>query len=128
MTMANMILLKIGNTDVTGWTDKQNFQMNREDVYDSWTDGNGITHRNISRTRFKGKAAIGFSKAADFSVFCALIENERQTDGYFTVTAYVNNTGMTETFQAYIDISATAKWDWVNGRQWQVMTLVITQR
>lgn len=126
--MANMILLKIGNTDVTAWIDRQNFQMNRADVFETWTDGNGIDHRNISRTRYSGKAAIGFSKAADFSAFCTLLANEKQADGYFSVTAYVNNTGTTETFQAFIDITATAKWDWTNGRQWQTMTLTITQR
>ena len=126
--MADMVLLKIGTTDVTGYVDRQNFTMNRVDVYDEWTDGNVTDHRVICRRRFKGKAALGFSKAADFSAFCALIESERQTDGYFSVTAYVNNTGTTETFQAYIDITATAKWDWLNSRQWQVMTLTITQR
>ena len=123
-----MVLLKIGNTDITEWLDRQNCTINRADVYESWEDGNGKRHRNISRTRITGKATVGFEKAADFSAFCSLIESERQADGYFSVTAYVNNTGTTETFQAFLDITASAKWDWLNERQWQVMTLNITQR
>jgi len=126
--MANMVLLKIGNTDVTAWLDRQNCQFNETDVFESWIDGNGLNHRNVSRTQITGKAVAGFSKTADFSAFRTLIEGERQTDGFFNVTAYINNTGETKVFQAFIDIVATAKWDWLNSRQWHVLTLNVTER
>ena len=123
-----MVLLKIGNTDITSYIDPQNCQFNLEPVYESWTDGNAVNHRNVSRSRITGKAVAGFAKATDFSTFCTLIESARQTDGYYNVTAYVNNTGTSETFQAFIDIVAASKWDWVNSRQWHTLTLTITQR
>lgn len=127
--MANMILLKLGTTDVTGWVDRQNFEMDQEDVYDTWTDGNGITHRCIRRTRISGRAKLGFTSATDFTSFQTALAAAKNADGYYSVTAYVNNIGSSETFNAYIDIAASAaKWDWKNSRRWLALTLTITQR
>ena len=127
--MANMILLKLGSTDVTGWVDRQNFEMDCQDVYESWTDGNGVTHRNFTRTRISGRAKLGFTSAADFASFQTALAAAKNVNGYYTVTAYVNNLGSSETFNAYIDIAASAaKWDWTNSRRWTALTLTITQR
>lgn len=123
-----MVLLKIGLTDITAYLDKQNFQMNKVDVGEAWTDGNGVDHRNVVRTRTSGKAVAGFSKAADFAGFCSLLSDEKETDGYYSVTAYINNTGTTETFEAFIDVTTSTKWDWVNSRQWHTVTLQIVER
>lgn len=122
------VFFKIGATDLTPWLDIQNYEMNRADVYTTWTDGNWVTHRVIARTRISGKVKLGFEKAADFAAFSALMASERTTDGYYPVTAYCANTGTTETFQAYVDTSEADKWDLVGGRQWQVQTLTVTGR
>lgn len=126
--MADMVLFKLGTTDLTKYLDKQNFKMDVAPVFDKWTDGNGTNHRNVKRTQITGKAQLGFSKAADFSTVMGLLSSELTADGYYSVTAYVNNTGTTETFNAFIDVTAAAKWDWLNSRQWQTLTFVITQR
>lgn len=126
--MADMILLKIGNTNITSYIDKQNFVMNKADVGEVWTDGNGVDHRNVVRTRTAGKAVAGFSNAADFATFCTTLTTERHVDGYYSVTTYVNNTGETETFDAFIDVTTSTKWDWVNNRQWHTVTLQIAER
>lgn len=122
------VFLEIGGTDVTAYLDIQNYQMNREDVYDTWTDGNGRDHRVITRTRARGKTKAGFRSAAAFAAFCALLANAKQTGGWYNVRAYISNTGATESFQAFIDAQEDSdKWDRLNGRQWQVQTLTITE-
>lgn len=126
--MAEKVLFKIGETDLTDYLDQQNFKMDKYDMFESWTDGNWVEHRVISRQKITGKAAAGFSSAADFSAFCELLESEREDDGYYVVTAYINNTGTTETFEAFLSMSATSKWDWVNECQWIVQTITVTQR
>lgn len=126
--MAEMILLKIGGTDITEYIDRQNFSMNKADVGDAWTDGNGIEHRIIIRTRISGKAVAGFSQATDFASFCNLLTTARHEDGYYSVMAYINNTGTTETFGAFLDVVTNSKWDWANNRQWHTVTLKITER
>lgn len=118
----------INTTDLTAFADIQNYEMNREDVYTSWTDGNWTDHRVIARQRIRGKVKLGFSKATDFASFMTLLGSAKTANGYYPVTAYVNNTGTVETFNAFIDVSDSDKWDTVNGRQWQVATLTVTGR
>ena len=123
-----MVFFKIGNTDITAWMDIQNYEMNRSDVYTTWTDGNFVDHRVISRTRRSGKFSVGFDKPADFAAFAALLESERTAEGYYIVTAYINNTGATESFDAYLDCEGAGKWDILNGRSWKELTLTVTGR
>lgn len=118
----------IGSTDVTAFVDIQNYKMNSEDVYSTWTDGNKVDHRVITRQRIRGEVKLGFAKATDFSSFMTLLGTARTADGYYPVTAYVQNTGTTPTFNAFLDTSDTDKWDIVNGRQWQVVTVTVTGR
>ena len=120
-----MVFFKIGATDVTPWIDIQNYEMDREDVYSSWTDGNWVDHRVIARTRISGEFQAGFEKATDFAAFMSLLQTAKTADGYYAVTAYCGNTGTTEVFNAYLDTESEAKWDLVNSRQWQVVTVKV---
>lgn len=127
--MANtMSFLTIGSTDCSQWVDKQTYAINSEDVYETWTDANWVDHRVIVRQRVRGTVKLGFASAVDFASFTALLESARQADGFYSVTAYVSNTGATVTFDAYIDAKDETKWDLANSRQWHVQTLTIIGR
>ena len=117
----------IGSTDLTAYADIQNYDMNRADVFTSWTDGNWTDHRVIARQRITGKVKLGFASATDFASLMTLLSTAKNANGYYSVTAYVNNTGTTETFNAFVDTKDADKWDVLNGRQWQVMTLTVTE-
>ena len=120
---------KIGTTDISSYIDIQTYAVNREDVYEEWTDGNWVLHREIARTRRSGTFQVGFSKAADFASFMALLSSAKTADGYYSVSAYISNTGSSDTFDAYLDVSNDDdKWDAVNSRQWQVTTVTVTER
>lgn len=122
------VFFKIGATDLTPWEDIQNHDVNREDVYETWTDGNWVDHRVVVRTRITGKISLGFAKAADFAAFQALLISARDAEGYYPITVYCANTGTSETVNAYLDTSGADKWDRTNSRQWQVVTVEITGR
>ena len=126
--MAAMIFFKVGSTDLTPWGDIQNYDINRDDVFETWTDGNYVNHREIVRTRYGGKVTLGFDNATDFAAFTALMTSARQIGGYYSVTAYIQNTGETATFDAYLDTDGSGKWDVVNGRRWLVVTVTVTGR
>lgn len=123
-----MVLFKIGTTDITGWLDSKKYVMNKKPVYEEWTDGNGIEHRVKTRDRISGSIVAGFSSQSDLTTFLTLLGNSITADGYFAVTAYVNNTDTSETINAFLDYTATAKWDFTNSRQWHVLTIKVTQR
>ena len=119
---------KIGTTDISAWVDIQNYAMNRFDVYRDWTDGNGVEHREVYRTRYEGSFQAGFRKSTDFSSFMTLLANQKSADGYYPVSAYISNTGTTETFNAFLDVeNPEDKWDTVNSRQWQVSSVEVRQ-
>lgn len=122
------VFFKIGPTDLTAYEDIQSHDVNREDVYDIWTDGNRIDHRVVVRTRVSGTIKLGFSDAAAFASFVALLRSARSAEGFYTVTAYCSNTGTLETFEAYLDVVGADKWDLKNGHSWQVAKVKITGR
>lgn len=124
----SMIFFKIGTTDLTDYADIQNFNINKQDVFQEWTDGNWIDHRDIVRTRIAGSFQLGFKDSADWSAFLALLTSQKDEAGYYPVTTYVNNTGAAETINAFLDIQVAGKWNLVNNRFWQTVTVNLTQR
>lgn len=126
--MANIIFFQIGTTDLTPYVDIQNFDVNSEDIYESWTDGNFIEHREITRSRVIGKIKLGFSDTTDFTNFQTLLSNNRNVNGYYPIQIHVNNTNSTESINAFISPEGSAKWDQKNGRQWLVLALEIRER
>lgn len=119
---------KIGNTDLTAYEDIQNHDVQREDIYTSWTDGNWVDHREIVRTRVTGTVKLGFRKAADFAAFQTLLGTAQDPEGYYPVSVYCANTGTTETVDAFLEITGADKWNLTSSRQWQVVTIKITGR
>ena len=126
--MASKIFFQIDGNDLTGFADIQNYSVNQNDVYQNWTDGNWIEHRDVVRRRVEGEVKLGFAKAADFAAFTALLISARQTGGWYPVTVYVNNTGAVMDIEAFLEVKGAGKWDLKNGRQWVVQTIQITQR
>ena len=121
-------LFKIGTTDLTKWDYTANHKVNKADVYQNWTDGNWVEHREIVRTRITGTVELRFSRAAEFTAFLALLTSERNANGYYTVTVYCSDSGTTETIDAFLEYAGETKWDVTCPRVWQGGTVTIYQR
>lgn len=126
--MALTGLFLIGATDLTAWEKTEQHDVNREDVYEEWTDGNWIDHRVIARTRISGRVVLGFKRATDYASFLSLLSTARDAEGYYPVTVYVSNTGTTETFNAFLDCQGLTRWDVTAPIQYQQITVNITGR
>jgi len=124
----SQVFFKINTTDLSDYADVQNFNVNKVDVYQDWTDGNWIDHREIVRTRISGSFQLGFKNATDWSTFATLLTNNKTAAGYYPVTVHVNNTNATETINAFLDMQVSNKWDLTNSRFWRVVTVTLTQR
>lgn len=123
-----MVLFKIGSTDITDFMDTQNYSVNQCDVYTEWEDGNGTRHRDVYRTRISGTFSLGFKTAAQYQAFQTLLSTNRQTGGYYPVTAYVNNTGVTDDYSVYLTMENITKRDELNGRVWYQTTVTVEER
>lgn len=124
----SMVFFQIGSTDLTDYADIQNYNVNQEDVFEEWTDGNYVTHRVVTRTRISGTVKLGFKDAVAWAAFQTLLTSQRNINGYYPVTLYVNNTGDTVTTNVFLDTTNATKWDMVNSKFWRVQTVTITQR
>lgn len=114
--------------DMTGKMDIQGYGLNRADVYQTWTDGNWLDHRDVVRTRISGAVKLGFSSEADYRSFLENLAAAATADGSVHVKAYVNNVRTVCDFYAFIDTAGAGKWDLTNSRQWQAVTLTVSER
>lgn len=121
-------LFTIGTTDLTQWERTEEHDVNREDVYEVWTDGNWVDHRVIARTRISGTVVLSFPRAADFSSFLSLLSTARDEEGYYPISVYCSNTGTVETINAYLDIVGETRWNLVAPTKHNTVTVQITGR
>lgn len=126
--MPMLEFFKIGLNDLTPDMDYQNYSMNDLPVFQSWTDGNMVEHRNSVRTRIAGSFDLAFYSDQDFNSFLSLMTTSMQTDGYYSVTAYVQNTNSAESFDAFIEYNSESKFDFTNSRQYHLVKMNVRQR
>lgn len=126
--MALSGLFFIGGTDLTNWEQTDKHEVNREDVYEEWTDGNWTTHRVIARTRVSGAIVLSFPRATDYTAFLSLLTSARDASGYYNVKVYCSNTGTLEEIQAFLDVNGDTKWDVTTPRVHQTVTVGIVGR
>lgn len=119
---------KIGLNDLTPYMDYQNYSMNDVPVFQTWTDGNMIEHRNSIRTRIAGSFQLVFTSTADFNSFLSLMSSAVNVNGYYSVTAYVQNTNSTESFDAFIEYDSESKFDFTNSREYHLVKMNVRQR
>lgn len=121
-------LLQIGNTDLTDYIDIQNYEVNKEPVYEEWTDGNHVKHRNKIRTRISGSFKVGFKTAAEATAFITLLTNSITSGSYYTASIYTNDDDTLNTADIYLDGTAIIKRDLLNGRVWHEYSLEVEER
>ena len=126
--MAMIEFFKIGTNDFTGNMDYQNYSMNDVPVYQSWTDGNMIEHRNSVRTRIAGSFQLAFYNNADFTAFLNIMSSSVNANGFYSVSAYVQNTNTIESFEAFIEYDSESKFDFTNSRQYHLVKMNVRQR
>lgn len=122
------ITFKINNTDLTKWEDRREHKVNQEDIFETWTDGNWIEHRVLTRTRVSGSLKLNFSRETDYTSFLALLSSERTADGYYPVTIWCNNTGGTVSINAFLTYTGVVNWDVTAPIKHQSVTVTVAQR
>lgn len=126
--MALTNLFTVGSTDLTKWEKTEDHDVNRIDVYETWTDGNWVDHRVIARTRINGTVQLGFSKEADFTSFLNTLSSNRDAEGYYPITVWCSNTNSTASINAYLDIAGDTVWDVTCPRKYHQIAVTITGR
>ena len=99
-----MNLLVIANHNFTQHIKVPSWKVNKEPKYEEWTDANYLTHREITRYQVNGTFTLVYDDISDFWEFFDLVESIKASNplGVVAMRVYLNNTGTTETINAFI--------------------------
>lgn len=102
-------MLTIDGISYDAYVVHKDYDMQKKDEYGGteYTDGWWKAHRTVVRTKISGKATLAMRPSV-YNDFITALNNNVGVDGDHTVSAFVLNTGTTETFTAYIGTTAKA--------------------
>ena len=121
------MLFEVLETDFTPYIVSGSYKMNQQDSYEEWTDGNGIKHRNVYRTKISGSFEMKFINRAAYGSFLAALDAVK-TDGYYTVTVFVNNTLFPQTIEAFITIEPSMAAQYLHIPEFEQFSVKVEQR
>lgn len=76
------VIFKLGTTDWSWCVVAENYNVNYENVYNEWTDGGQVKHRDVIRRRLQGTFLMYFPTESDLQDFISnlnMIERENHT-------------------------------------------------
>lgn len=76
------VIFKLGTTDWSWCVVAENYNVNYENVYNEWTDGGQVKHRDVIRRRLQGTFLMHFPAESDLQDFISnlnMIERENHT-------------------------------------------------
>ena len=88
--MADYKIFKINNVDYTSYLRTEEYNVIREDVIETWTDGNRITRGHVLRTRLTGQVKLVF-RASEYNTFLSNMTSAKNADGTYNIYCHVNN-------------------------------------
>ena len=111
--MADYVIFKIGAVDYTAKIKTQEYSALKNDVVETWVDGNYITHTDVVRTRITGSVHMVMRKA-EYNQLLTDMENAKVSPGCYTLNVHVDN-DTTETQTVQITASCTVSTSVVYG-------------
>ena len=118
----------IGGSDYTNFIVKDSYQVNANDVYESWKDGNMLEHRIIIASKVKGKFKIKCNPSelplSDF----LNAWNAQVSNGVITLGLYVTNKDSFEQLECYFDIQSSQHIKSLGGTFFDVLEVEVTER
>ena len=122
-------LIKIGNTDCSDNVVRGSYKVNRIDVYKTYEDANGATHRRYIRKKMSGTLQMFFKFMSDYEDFIELIDANKSATTYAVAcTLYDNLSSDVYTVNAFIDFQPTITQDAGLREYMQVLDITIEER
>ena len=101
-----MELFMIGDNDYTQYITVPSYKVNYVPVYNTWTDANYTTHRDILRYKVSGSFKMLFNTEEELNQFLDdIYNNEDASGGYIPIKVYVNNLSNQQDIDAYVSFT-----------------------
>ena len=122
-------LFKINTTDFSDNIIEGSYQVSKADVYKTYEDANGATHRRFIRTKISGKFQMFFRTLQDYQAFVTAIEtNKSATTFAVPVSLYDNYGGTLITTNAFIDFRSTIALDGTLSEYMETIEVTVEDR
>lgn len=88
--MANYKIFQIGNVDYTSLIKSPDYDVNIENITETWVDGNYVNHTSIIRTRITGTVRMVLNKT-QYQQLLTDLETAKTAPGIYTLGVHINN-------------------------------------
>lgn len=97
----------IGGTDISDLVVDGTYQMDAVETFESWMDGNKLTHRSGSVTKINGSFDVVLCEKSGYTLsqFKTVIDNAT-SNGVSFAAVYVTNEGAAEAVDCYISLTS----------------------
>lgn len=89
--MADTAIFKLNTTDYSAHVVAESYVINYEDVYQEWTDGGQIKHRDVIGRKLRGTMQLYFKSQSDLQTFLTALVNCKTTASTYPVQLKANN-------------------------------------
>lgn len=120
----------VSSTDISRYIVDGTYNLNTEDQYESWKDGNLIEHRIIVSTKIRGSFQIVLSnKRRDMSLSDFMtLWNSAVSNGVATIGVRAANTGVFEAIECYYSMKNVSHDLSADGTFVDVIEIEISER
>ena len=114
------MIFKIGNADSGDYSNRVlagTYNVHSKPIYTSWTDTNGVEHRDVTRaSKTAGTFDMFFRSITEYDTFVSLISSLRTTSLAVPCTVMSNTTNTTVTGNFFIDFEPVRnrRGDWAD--------------
>ena len=88
------MVFAIGANDYSAKVLMDTYSVNKIDVYTTWEDANGTTHRDVYRQKIQGQFDMMISRLQEYQAFINDIHNQITNGGFVPCKVAVNNYDM----------------------------------
>ena len=89
--MADTAIFKLNTTDYSAHVVTESYAINYEDVYQEWTDGGQVKHRDVIGRKLRGTMQMYFKSQSDLQTFLTALANCKTTASTYPVQLKANN-------------------------------------
>ena len=88
---ADTAIFKLNTVDYSSHVVAEGYQVNLKDIYQEWTDGGQVKHRDVVAQKLQGKFQLFFKTETDLQGFVTALANCKTTANTYPVQAKANN-------------------------------------
>lgn len=89
--MADTEIFKLNSVDYSHRVIAEGYNVNLKDIYQEWTDGGQVKHRDIVASKLQGTFQMFFKTPAELQTFITALANCKTSDNTYPVRMKANN-------------------------------------